>query len=182
MLPDTGDVLTRARAALVIATCLGLAISILALILTWLISRDLQVETAIAGTILIGLLAGIAALACSGRVTAATWILILLLTLLITLTTAPYGLGSPTSVAYAIPAVLAACGLGLWAGLGIATLGSAIIWLVAWATTSGLYEPWSAVDISHLTFNAPAMTVILMLVTLIAGVYTRYLERAIRAR
>lgn len=52
LLPQTGDSLHRSRAGLVVAACLGLAAAILLLILTWLISGNLQWETAVAGSVI----------------------------------------------------------------------------------------------------------------------------------
>ena len=178
LLPDTEQVLVHGRAGLVIAACLALTAAVVALILTWIVSGDLQRETAVAGAVFILLLVGIGALARRGRVSLATWTLVILLTLVITTDVMPYGLGSPAAAAYVIPITLAACGLGLWAGIGVAVFGSVAAWLVAWATTAGWYEPWELVDISHLTFNAPALTVIFLIVALIVGVWTRYLGRA----
>jgi len=44
LLPDTADALARGRAGLVIATCPGLDGVVAGLILTWLLSGDLQGE------------------------------------------------------------------------------------------------------------------------------------------
>jgi len=175
LLPDDGDALVRARAGLVVATCLGLMAATLALILTWLISGDLQLETVGAGLVLALLLAGLIALARGGRVSLATWLLVALLALLTTLDAAAFGLGSPASAGYLVPIVLAACGLGLWAGLGAALLGSAAVWLVAVGASAGWYEPYILFDESHLTFNAPFYTVIFCLVALLAGSWSQHL-------
>lgn len=177
LLPDTTDVWARGRAGLVAAACIGLAGAMIALILTWLISGDLQWETVVATLIFIAILAGIVALSRGGRTLLAAWLLVGLLTVLMTVDIIPYGLGSPSIAGYVIPIVLAACGIGFGAGLAVAGVGSATAWLVAWATTSGLYKPWEPVHISHLTFTAPAMTVIFFLTAMIVGVWTRYLRQ-----
>lgn len=166
-----GDSLTRGRARLVILTCLGLVSATLALILTWLISGDLQWETVVAGTVLALLLAGLIALAHRGRVGIAMGLLIGLLSLIITTDVAAYGLGSPAAAAYFVPIVLVSCGYGLWAGLGMAALSAGATWAIAWATTGGRYQPYGPVDISHLTFNAPTLTVLFLLVATIIGVW-----------
>jgi hypothetical protein len=179
MLPTTESTLARGRAGLVLATSLALGGAIAFLILAWLVSGDLQWETVMAGIVFIALLAGVAALARVGRIAAATWALVGLLTLAITADVVPFGVGSLAAAGYVIPIVVAACGLGLAAGLGIAAFGAAVAWLVAWATTAGWYQPLVPPEISHLTFNAPALTVIFGILALVAGLWTQYLSEAL---
>lgn len=179
MLPATESHLERGRAGLVLATSLALAIAILFLILTWLVSGDLQWETAVAGAVFIALLAGIAALARAGRTSAATGALVALLTLVITADVVPFGVGSLAAAGYVIPIALAGCGLGLWAALGIAAFGAAVAWLAAWAAMAGRYQPLVTPEISHLTFNAPVLTSIFGIVALVVGLWTRYLSTSL---
>lgn len=77
--------------------------------------------------------------------------------------------GSPTAAAFCIPIVLAACALGLWAGLGIAAFVSLAVWFVAAAGVAGWYTPLTTPDLSHLSFEAPSMTVIFVAVAGIVG-------------
>lgn len=179
MLPPTESDLDRGRAGLVLATSLALSGAVVFLILTWLISGDLQWQTVVAGTIFVALLAGVAALARGGRIAAATWALVGLLTLLITADVIPYGAGSLAAAGYVVPIVIAACGLGLEASLGIAAFGATAIWLAAWAATAGWYQPLVPPEISHLTFNAPALTAIFGILALVVGLWTRYLSNAL---
>ncbi len=175
LLPRSADdALARGRAGLVMAACLGLALAMLALLLVWLISGDLQVET-VAGTLVFLLaLAGIAALARRGRGRLAAWMLIVLLALLVTADAASYGLGSPAAAAYAIPVALTACTVGLVAGIGVASFSALATWVIAWGATSGWYRPLIPAEPSHLTFNAPFYTVLLLLVALIVGFWSHY--------
>jgi hypothetical protein len=169
------DRLDRGRARLVITTCMGLAVAVVFIIGYWTLSGSLEDwETVVAGVVFILLLGGNAWLATKGRVTLAAWLLVGLLTLLISVDLVEYGIGSPTAAAYVIPIALAACCLGLWEGLGIAAVGSAVSWLIAWASTSGRLELDPPADISHLTFNAPALMVILLLTALIVGWWSNY--------
>ncbi|HOU12307.1 MAG TPA: hypothetical protein PKZ84_04265 [Anaerolineae bacterium] len=171
LLPSSGDALHRRQAGLVIATCLGLAAAILLLILVWLSSGDLQWETTVAGGIFCLILASIAALARKGRGITSVWLLAGLLAVLITLDAGSYGLGSPAAAGFVIPIVLTACGVGLWAGIGVACYAAAAVWIIAVAGQAGWYIPYGPFDISHLTFNAPAYTVIFLLVALIVGLW-----------
>ncbi len=175
LLPETAASLSRGRAGLVLATCLGLAGASGALVLTWRISGDLEGETVIAGGVFTMILAGIGALARAGKDRFAAWLLTGLLLLLIAADAASYGLGSPAAAGFFIPVLLATCALGFAAGMGVAVFAAAVIWGIAWATTTGLYAPWGAVDISHLTFNAPALTVMLLVGALIVGLWIHHL-------
>jgi hypothetical protein len=179
-LPDTDDVLVRGRAGLVIATCLGLVAAVVAVVLFWLFTGDLWIGTAVLGLVFSLILAGIAALARSGRVRLAAWLLVALLVVIITLDVSGFGLGSPACAGYFVPTVLAACGLGLGAGLGVAFFSSATLWAVAWGASTGTIVPVIPFEISHLTFNAPAYTVLLLLVALITGFWTHQVSSAIR--
>lgn len=162
----------RGRARLVMVTCLSLIAAMGMLILTWLLSGDLEGQTVVAGLGLTIILLGLAALAQAGRVNWATGLLVGLLWALITADVAAYGLGSPAAAAYFVPLALVSCSYGLGAAIGLTALSAGAVWLIAWATVSGRYQPYGPVELSHLTFNAPALTVLLLLVTVILGVWS----------
>ena len=175
----TQDWLNTGRIKLLFWTCGSFIVAAWALVLVWLISGDLEWETAVASTALSIVLVGIGLLARNGRSRAATWILIGLLMVLIALDSSSFGLSSPGAAAFVMPVVLAACSLGLWSGLGTALAATAVTWLVGWGTTAGWYEPYGLVDISHLTFNAPFYSVIFVVTAVIVGGWTRYLTNLI---
>lgn len=181
LLPNVDDALLRGRAGLIIAACLGLIATALTLILVWLVTGDLAWETVLLALLLSLLLAGIVVLARTGRVRLATWLLVLLLLLLITADAVSFGLGSPAATAYVIPILLATCGLGLPAGLGVALFSSAAVWLIAWGAFAAWYEPWEPFALWHLTFTAPFLTVLQWLVVLIAGFWTHVTTGALPA-
>ncbi len=171
LFPKTDDRITRARAGLLITACLGVIAAMIFIIGYWIVSGSLEDwETLVAAAILSLILLGIAALARKGSVKLGGWLLVGLLVLILVADVADYGLGSPTVAAFVIPIVLAACALGFWPGMAVAGVGVATAWSVAWVQTSGLgWFAGEAADISLLTFNAPAMTVIFILVGLIVG-------------
>lgn len=177
LLPATTDVIKRGRANIVIAACLGVILVACGLILTWWISGDLQWETVVAASILTLILGGLAALVRRGHVGLAHGLLLGLLWLLITVDAWGYGLASPAASAYVLPIVLAAAGLGFGATLGVAMLSSASVWLLAWGEVAGWHVPYSPVELSHLTFNAPALTAIFLLVAVLIGSWTQFLIR-----
>lgn len=171
--------LDKGRTKLLFWTCGGLIAAAWALVLVWLISGDLEGETAVACAVFTFILVGIGLLAWNGRSRAATWILVGLLMVLIALDSSSFGLSTPGAAAFVLPVVLAACGLGLWPGIGAALAATAVTWLVGWGTTAGWYEPYGLVDISHLTFNAPFYSVVFLVTAVIVGGWTRYLANLI---
>lgn len=177
--PSFSDPVLTGRARLIAVTSLGLMLAAWALVLTWLISGDLEGITVVAALIFSGVMAGLIALARSGRVRAAAWLLVGLLCVLILADTADYGLGSPAVVSFIIPIVLAACTLGFAASIGVAIFGSSVLWLIAIALSSGWYQSSGPFQIDHLTFNAPVLTVIFLLVASIIGWWSRYTTRLI---
>lgn len=177
LLPSKTPPLTRGRAGLIVITCLSMAGAILALILTWLLSGDLQIETVIAGLVFCIILAGIARLAQVGRTGLAAWLLIALLEILVGLDVAAYGAGEPGAAAFFIPILLAACGVSLWAGVGIALISSVVVWVTAWAAYADWYQPELAFELSHLTFNAPMYMVLFLAAAALTGWWSGYLAR-----
>jgi hypothetical protein len=168
------DPLLLGRAKLIMITSLGLTLAVWALVLTWLISGDLEGITVVMAAVFSAVMVGLIALARSGRVRPAAWLLVSMLSVLILADTADYGLGSPSIVSYLIPIVLAACTLGLAAGVGVAVFGSSVIWLIAITLSAGWYQSNVPFRIDHLTFNAPLLTVIFLLVAGIVGWWSRY--------
>ena len=184
LLPNTDNVLTRGRAELTVATCLGLAAAIGFILIFWVVSGSLeQIATVFAGLVLVLIFGGLGALARSGRATAALWALVGLLLALVTLNLVGYSIASTTSAAYVLPILLAACGLGLKAGLGVAGVSAACAWGLAWGEVAGWLPVSTPPDISRLTFDAPALTVIFVLAALIAGVWSqRWIGLSVKKR
>lgn len=180
--PSFSDPVLTGRAKLIAVTSLGLLLAAWALVLTWLISGDLEGITVIAAVIFSGVMMGLITLARRGRVSLAAWLLTGLLCVLILADTADYGLGSPSIVSFVVPIVLAACTLGLAASVGVAVFGSGAIWLIAIALSSGWYQSSGSFQIDHLTFNAPVLTVIFLLIASIVGWWSRYITSALNSQ
>jgi hypothetical protein len=172
--PKFDDPLLTGRAKLIAVTSLGLMLAAWALVLTWLISGDLEGITVVAAAIFSAVMFGLMALARHGRVSLAAWLLVGLLSVLILADTVDYGLSSPSIVSYLVPIVLAACTLGLAAGIGVAAFGSIGVWLIAIALSAGWYQSSVPFTFDQLTFNAPVLTVIFLLVAGIVGWWSRY--------
>lgn len=181
LLPATGDPLLRSRAALIVATALGVLVVLLALILTWLISGDLQWQTVVMAVFFSGLMAGIVALARAGRIRWAAWLLIGVLMAATASAQVGYGLASPGAAGFFVPIVLAACVSGPGGGLIVAFASACVVWVIGIFAATGFYTPLIPYDISHLTFNAPLWTFLYFLIAAMVGFWGRmlsgYIER-----
>ena len=175
LLPTTSDPALRARASAVLAACISISLAFAVLLLTWWLSGDLEGITIIAAGVLIAILFGIGVLVRRERVTLAGWLLTGILLLLITADVWSYGLGSPAAAGYIIPILLAVCTLGWRAGAGVAAACSLSVWLLAWGEVAGWHIPFSPIEVSHLTFNAPALSVIFLIAATIPGVTLAWL-------
>lgn len=163
LLPEFTDTEAHARAAVVLAGCGGMAMACVVLLFIWWLSGDLEFMTVIAAGILIALLVGLATLVRRGLITLSGWLLTGLLMALLTADVWSYGLGSPVAAGYLIPITLAFCALNSGAGWGCTIVSSLSVLVLAWGEVSGWHVPFAPVEISHLTFNAPALSVIFLL-------------------
>lgn len=175
LLPPGEDAWQRGQASLVVVACLGVAAAAWGLVLAWLVSGDLEWETAVASLVFTLLLVGLLAVN-RRRPSLALWLLVSLLLLLITLDVSSYGLGEPGAAAFFLPLALAACGLGLRAGLVTAGVSTAVVWLTAVGAALNWYMPETAYQESHLTFTAPFFTVLFWVVALMIGYWVQFLR------
>lgn len=167
--PQTRSVLD-VQARIVAAACLGLSLAAIAIIGGWALTGTLtDWETVVGGVILIAILAGLATLARRGRPGLAAGLLAGLLFLIVSADLAYYGLGSPSAMAFLLPVLLIACTLGLKPGLAAAALAAVVIFGVAWASLNGLLAVAIPVNESHLSYNAPVISVILFFCAGLAG-------------
>lgn len=176
LLPKTPDPVTRGRAGVIIGVCLGSSGAIFALILIWLVSGDLQAITVAGALAFTAVLIGIVALARRGRVRASAWILIILLTGLITADAGYYGVGSMAVTGFIVPVALAACVLGIWPTVAVALFSSAVIWTAAAGASTGWLTPGVPFEESQLTFNAPVLTVLIWFVGMMVAGWSQYLR------
>jgi hypothetical protein len=141
---------------LVILPCAAIMLDAAALILTWIVSGDLVLETVGAAATLFLILAGLILLALRGRGQAALEILAGLIFILVAADLCRYGLHTSMVSVFLILVPLIACGLGMCAGIGAALVCSAFRWLFARAENAGWVAVPYPVEISHLTFDTPA--------------------------
>jgi hypothetical protein len=151
------------QARIVTAACLGIGLAVIAIIGGWAISGTLtDWETVVGGVIFIAILGGLSLLVRRGRPALAAWLLAGLLFLIISADVSYYGLGSPSAMAFLLPVMLLACTLGLKPGLSAAALAAVVVFGVAWGSLNGILTVNIPVDESHLSYNAPVISVILI--------------------
>jgi hypothetical protein len=182
-MPPATDRVERARAALVLVTCGIIIFGMLLMIVFWVATGSLEeVETVRDAGILSLVLVGIAFLVRVGKIRLAAWSLVVILGGVTLLISVMYGVATLSSSGIVLSIILAAAGIGLWAGLMVAALGSAGMWAIAYAASIGAIQPWIEYEVSNLTFDAPFLTVLFLMVALMVGVYARRLwdEPALR--
>lgn len=155
--------LLEVQARIVTVACIGLSLAVIAVIGGWAITGTLtDWETVVGGVVFIAILAGLAGLARRGRAALAAGLLAALLFVFISVDIAYYGLGSPSAMAFLLPVLLLTCTLGLRPGLVAAVLAAIVVFGVAWASLNGLLVVGIPVEESHLSYNAPVISVILL--------------------
>jgi len=179
-LPVTTDPLLAGRAKLILATCSGLVLGAWGLALTWLISGDLQIETVVVMVVFSIMLLGITVVSRSGRTTLAAWLLIVLLGLATVYDATYYGLGAPDIVFFVLPIILAACLIGLSAGMITAIIGTIVTWGIAVGALQGWLEVAIPFRMDHLTFYAPVISIVFLLAAVIVGWWSRYTSQLIK--
>jgi hypothetical protein len=173
-LPQTDNRIDRASAALVLATCGAVMLGTLTFILFWILTASLEeLATITAGIVFVIILLGIVLLVRRGNIRLGLWLLVSLLGILTLEISREYGVNTLSSAGFVIPIVLAACGSGLWAGLLMALIGSAGMWVIAFASSTGALQPWIPYEISNLTFDAPFLTILFFLLAFIVGIWGR---------
>jgi len=168
------------RAKLILATCVGLTLAAWGLVLTWLVSGDLQIETVVVMIVFSIMLLGITVVSRSGRTTLAAWLLITLLGLVTVYDATYYGIGAPDVVFFVLPIILAACLIGLTAGMITAIIGAIVTWGIAVGAMQGWLEVAVPFEMAQLTFNAPMISTSFLLVALIVGWWSRYTSALIK--
>lgn len=158
------------KTRIVTTACLGLGGAVVAVVGGWALTGTLtDWETVVGGLFILGILAGLVILARKGRPGLAAGLLAGMLFLLVSADVSYYGLGSPSAMAFLLPVLLMAVIFGLKLGLGAAALAAVIVFGVAWASFSGFMVVAIPVDESHLSYNAPVISVILLFCAGLAG-------------
>ncbi len=158
------------RARIITVACLGVGLAVIAIVGGWALTGTLtDWETVVGGVFILGILTGLVALARKGRPGLAAGLLAGMLFLLVSADVTYYGLGSPSAMAFLLPVLLVALVFGLVPGLSAAALAAVVVFGVAWASLNGMIIVETLVDESHLSYNAPVISVILLFCAGLAG-------------
>lgn len=177
--PLPSSPLERAQAKVTIVTAFAIGAAMLALVLYWIVTSSLEdVETIFLALGLILLLAGIIALVKRGRVKLGAWILTLLMIFLNLSNMTWYGVSTTSSAGYLIPILLALFSIGAGAGFGVTLLGCASVFAISLLASAGQIQTEIPYVESHLTFDAPALTLIYLLVYFICNAWVKSTREA----
>jgi hypothetical protein len=152
---------------------LAIAAAMLLLLLYWIATRSLQKrETIFVALLIIVFLALCVGLAMRGWVTAGAWLLTALMLLTNFANVAWYGISTSSSAAYVIPILLAIFCLGPDAGWAVTIVGCILVFTIPILQSRQLIKTVLPFKISNLTFDAPVLTLIYLLVAVMANTWT----------
>lgn len=169
-LPKSYSQFDQIRAIIIISTSLAISGAMLLLILYWVATKSLETKTTVFvafATILP--LAVCSGFALRGQVIIGAWMLIILMVLINFLNMAFYGISSSSSAAYIIPILLATFCLGANVGIWITGFGCVLVFAIPILQFRGVIKPLLPFNISSLTFDAPVLTLIYLLVIIIVN-------------
>lgn len=179
LIPSSSSPNERAKANVVVVTALAIGAATLALVLFWVVTFTLEdIETVILTIVLILLMAGVIALVKRGRVRLGAWILVILMIFLNLSNMTWYGVSTTSSAGYLIPILLALFGIGSGAGLGVTIFGCASVFAISLLASMGQIQTEIPFVESHLTFDAPALTLIYLVVYFISNVWVKSAQSA----
>lgn len=163
---DNMDLPTR----VVTVTGIGIIAAALGFVLFWIVTRSLETYVTLAAAIVISLLAGgIILLAQRGYTPLAAWLLAGFVFLLNAANVYQYGISSTSSAAFLISIIIVALAIGPVQGYILTGLSLACIWGVGYAASSGALKTEIPYQVSHLTFDAPFLTIFFILIAVMVG-------------
>jgi hypothetical protein len=169
-MPGSYSQLDQIRAATIITTSIAISLSMLLLVLYWLMTKSFETKatllTVLAIMVILAICIGLVALE---QIAAGAWVLISLMVLLNFLNLKWYGISTPSAAAYVIPILLAIFCIGAAAGFGITILGIVFVFTIPILQSKGIIKTVQTYTISNLTFDAPVLALIYILITIIGS-------------
>ena len=179
LLPSSASPIERARAKVTVVTALAIYAAMLALVWFWIVTFTLEdIETVFLTIVLILMMAGVVFLVKRGRVTLSAWILTLLMIFLNLSNMTWYGVSTTSSAGYLIPILLALFGIGSGAGLGVTIFGCVSVFGISLLASAGQIQTEIPYAESHLTFDAPALALIYLVVFFISNAWVKSAQEA----
>ena len=172
-LPNSYSAFDQMRAVVVTSTSLAIGAAALLLALYWVATRSLErKETIFAMLLTLILLALCIWLSMNGRVLAGAWLLTVLMLLINFWNMAWYGISNSSAAAYIIPILVAITCLGPAAGWVVTLLGCAFVFAIPLLQFMAVIKTIRPFEISILTFDAPVLTLIYLIVAILANAWT----------
>jgi hypothetical protein len=180
LLPTSYTLSDQASAVVVIITSLAISGAMLLLVLYWLVTKSFEtIKTIFVMLAIMLVLAFCIGLAIKSQVYLAAWILILLLLLLNFANMLGYGIATSASAAYFIPILLAIFCIGAGAGYIITLIGCVFVFGIAFLQSKEKLKTFLPYQTSHLTFDAPVLSLIYALTAVIAGTWVTPLKEVL---
>lgn len=177
LLPTSYSIIDQVSAMVIIFTALVISVGMLLLVLYWVWTKSFETIKTIFGMFAIMLGLGICiSLALNDQVRFAAWILILLMIGLNIISMLGYGISTSGSSAYVVPILLAVFCLTPQIGIIIAGLGCVLVFGVAFLQSKNKLNAQISYQVSHLTFDAPVLSLVYIFVALISGSWVQSIK------
>ena len=183
LLPISYSHFDQASAIVVITTSLAIGGAMVLLVLYWLLTKSFEtIKTIFAMLAIMLVLAICIGLATNHQVKLGAWILILLMLLINLANMAGYGIATSASSAYFIPILLTIFCIGIGAGYIITFVGCVFVFGIAFLQSKEKLKTFLPYQVSHLTFDAPVLSLLYVLTAVIAGSWLVPLNEVLLAK
>ncbi len=179
LLPVSVSEFQQAQARIIINTSIAISAAMLALVLYWVVTGTLEdIETIFIVFGLLLVFVGIIALVKYGHLLSGAWILIGVMLLLNLVDMTWYGISSVASAGYVIPILIAAFSISPKAGMSISILGCVSVFSISYFASIGQLHTEIPYQESTLSFDAPTLSLIYLIASVLAGNWVRSTQKA----
>jgi len=179
LLPVSVSEFQQAQARIIINTSIAISAAMLALVLYWVVTGTLEdIETIFIVFGLLLVFVGIIALVKYGHLLSGAWILIGVMLLLNLVDMTWYGISSIASAGYVIPILIAAFSISPKAGMSISILGCVSVFSISYFASIGQLHTEIPYQESTLSFDAPTLSLIYLIASVLAGNWVRSTQKA----
>ncbi len=179
LLPVSVSEFQQAQARIIINTSIAISAAMLVLVLYWVVTGTLEdIETIFIVFGLLLVFVGIIALVKYGHLLSGAWILIGVMLLLNLVDMTWYGISSVASAGYVIPILIAAFSISPKAGMSISILGCVSVFSISYFASIGQLHTEIPYQESTLSFDAPTLSLIYLIASVLAGNWVRSTQKA----
>jgi len=170
LLPKSYSAIDQVAALTIINASLALGLAMLVLVLYWRFTKSLEtIKTIYIMLGIIFILAICIWLEITGRISAGAWTLIILMVILNFSSMAGYGISSSASCGYILPILIAFFCVGSGAGYAVTLAGCIFVFAIPIVHSKGWANFGFPYQVSHITFDAPTLTLVYLLAAVISG-------------